>query len=64
MLCSSGQTATLIALLNLGEAGTHVVSASEIYGGTVNLFSVTLKKLGIEFTYIKQNNSEEETQML
>lgn len=52
-LCTtSGQSATLISLLNLLEAGDHFVSAATIYGGTVNLFSVTLKKLGIEVSYV------------
>lgn len=52
-LCTtSGQSALFIAFLNLLEAGDHVVSSATIYGGTVNLLSVTLKKLGIETTYV------------
>lgn len=52
-LCtSSGQAATLIAILNICQAGDHVISSAAIYGGTSNLFAVTLKKLGIEVTFI------------
>jgi len=60
MLTSSGQAATFYALFNICGAGDHVVSASTIYGGTFNLFAVTMKKLGIEFTFIDQDAPEEE----
>ncbi len=59
MLTSSGQAATFYALLNLCSAGDHIVSASAIYGGTYNLLAVTLKKLGIDTTFIDQTASEE-----
>jgi O-acetylhomoserine (thiol)-lyase len=60
-LCTtSGQAATLLAILNLCSAGDSIISTSEIYGGTINLFSFTLKRLGIECIYVKQNASEEE----
>lgn len=60
MLTSSGQAATFYAIFNIASAGDHIVSASAIYGGTFNLFAVTLKKLGIEFTFVDQDSSEEE----
>lgn len=60
MLTSSGQAATFYAIFNIAGAGDHIVSASAIYGGTFNLFAVTLKKLGIEFTFVNQDASEEE----
>lgn len=60
-LCTtSGQSATFIALLNLLESGDHLVTSSTIYGGTVNLFSITLKKFGIEVTFVNPNASKEE----
>ncbi|MDE5753097.1 MAG: PLP-dependent transferase, partial [Oscillospiraceae bacterium] len=52
MCTSSGQAATLLSILNICKAGDSFVSTPEIYGGTVNLFSYTLKKLGIECIYI------------
>ena len=62
-LCtSSGQEATLIAVLNIVSAGEHIVSSATIYGGTINLFAVTLKRLGIECTFVNPNDSEEEIQ--
>lgn len=62
-LCtSSGQCASLISVLNIAKAGDHIVSASTIYGGTVNLFAVTLKKFGIECTFVNPDDSEEELQ--
>lgn len=62
-LCtSSGQAATMISILNICEAGDHFISSSAIYGGTTNLFSVTLKKLGIEVTYVDPDASKEELQ--
>ncbi|MDL2243696.1 O-acetylhomoserine aminocarboxypropyltransferase/cysteine synthase [Bacteroidales bacterium OttesenSCG-928-J19] len=60
MLTSSGQAANFYALFNICSAGDHFVSASAIYGGTFNLFSVTMKKLGIEVTFVNQDASEEE----
>ena len=60
MCTSSGQAATLLSILNLCSAGDSIVSVPEIYGGSINLFSVTLKRLGIECIYVKQDASEEE----
>lgn len=60
MLTSSGQAANFYAVFNICEAGDHIVSSSTIYGGTYNLFGVTLKKLGIDVTFIDPNASEEE----
>ena len=60
MLTSSGQSANFYAIFNICSAGDHFVSASTIYGGTFNLFGVTLKKLGIEVTFIDPEASEEE----
>lgn len=60
MLTSSGQAASLISILNLCNAGDSFIAASAIYGGTVNLFAVTLKKLGIECIWVDNNASEEE----
>lgn len=60
MLTSSGQAANFYAVFNICEAGDHFVSTSAIYGGTSNLFSVTMKKLGIECTFIDQDASDEE----
>lgn len=60
MLTSSGQAANTYAILNICSAGDHVVSASTIYGGTFNLFGVTLKKFGIEFTFVDPDASAEE----
>ena len=60
MLTSSGQAATFYSILNVANAGDHIVSASAIYGGTFNLFAVTLKKLGIEFTFVNQDAGSEE----
>ncbi len=60
-LCtSSGQAASMIAVLNICKAGDHFVSASSIYGGTFNLFAVTLKRLGIDVTFINQRDGDEE----
>ena len=62
-LCTtSGQAAILISLLNVLSAGDHFISASKIYGGTINLFSVTLKRFGIECTFVDPDLSEEELQ--
>ena len=60
MLTSSGQAANFYAVFNICEAGDHVVSTSAIYGGTFNLFAVTMKKLGIDFTFVDQNADAEE----
>lgn len=60
MLTSSGQAANFYAVFNICEAGDHFISTSAIYGGTSNLFSVTMKKLGIECTFIDQDASDEE----
>ena len=60
MLTSSGQAANFYALFNICQAGDHFVTSNEIYGGTYNLFGVTMKKLGIECTFISQEASEEE----
>lgn len=62
-LCTtSGQAASLISLLNIMKAGDHFISAATIYGGTINLFAVTLKRFGIECTFVDQDASEEEIQ--
>ena len=60
MLTSSGQAASFFAFLNICSAGDHIVSANTIYGGSFNLLGVTLKKLGIETTFISQDASEAE----
>lgn len=60
-LCTtSGQSATFISLMNILESGDHFITSSTIYGGTVNLFSFTFKKFGIDCTFIDPNCSEEE----
>ena len=59
-LCTtSGQAATLIAVMNILSAGDHILCASTIYGGTINLLSVTLKRFGIEVSFVDADNSEE-----
>lgn len=60
MLTSSGQAASLLSILNLCSAGDSFISATTIYGGTVNLFSVTLKKLGIECIWVEPDATDEE----
>ncbi len=60
MLTSSGQAANFYAVFNICQAGDHFVTSANIYGGTYNLFSVTMKKLGIECTFIDADASEEE----
>lgn len=62
MLTSSGQAANFYAIFNICQAGDHFVSAASIYGGTYNLFGVTMKKLGIEVTFVDADASEEEIQ--
>lgn len=62
-LCtSSGQAATFLAILNICEAGDHIISCAAIYGGTTNLFTVTMKKMGIEVTLVSPEIKEEELQ--
>jgi O-acetylhomoserine (thiol)-lyase len=60
MLTSSGQAATFFTIFNICSAGDHVVSSSAIYGGTFNLLAITMKKMGIESTFVNQDASEEE----
>lgn len=60
MLTSSGQAANFFALFNLCECGDHIVASSSIYGGTFNLISVTMKKMGIDVTFVHPNATEEE----
>ena len=60
MLLSSGQAASFFAVFNIANAGDHVISSASIYGGTYNLFAVTMKKMGIEFTFVDPDASEEE----
>ncbi len=60
MCTTSGQAATLLSILNICKAGDSFISTTTIYGGTVNLFSYTLKKLGIECIYVSQDDSDEE----
>lgn len=60
VLTSSGQAATFYAVFNICEAGDHVICASAIYGGTLNLLGVTAKKMGIECTFVDADASEEE----
>ena len=60
MCTSSGQAATLLSVLNLCSAGDGIISVPEIYGGTINLFSHTFKRLGIECIYVKQDASDDE----
>lgn len=62
-LCTtSGQAATMVALLNILHAGDHLIASAKIYGGSINLLAVTLKKIGIECTFIDPDASEEEIQ--
>ncbi len=60
MLTSSGQAANFFAIFNIAQCGDHVVASSAIYGGTFNLFSVTMKKMGIDFTFVRPDASAEE----
>ncbi len=60
MLLSSGQAANFFAVFNIANAGDHVVSSASIYGGTFNLFAVTMKKMGIDFTFISPDSTEDE----
>ena len=60
MLTSSGQAASFFSIFNLASAGDHIVSSSTIYGGTYNLFAVTMKRMGIEFTFVSPDCTDEE----
>ena len=60
MLLSSGQAASFYSVFNLASCGDHVVCSSAIYGGTYNLFAVTMKRMGIEFTFVSPDATEEE----
>ena len=60
MLTSSGQAANFFAVFNIAGCGDHVVSAATIYGGTYNLFAVTMKRMGVEFTFVDPDCTEEE----
>ena len=60
MLTSSGQAANFFAIFNIASCGDHVVASSTIYGGTYNLFAVTLKRMGIDFTFVSPDSTEEE----
>lgn len=62
MLTSSGQAANFFAVFNLASCGDHVISSSAIYGGTYNLFAVTMKKMGVDFTFVSPDCTEEELQ--
>ncbi len=62
VLTSSGQAANFYAVFNICEAGCHIVASNEIYGGTFNLFGVTMKKLGIDVTFVNPDSAEEEIQ--
>lgn len=62
-LCTSaGQAATFLSVLNIAEAGSHIITSNSIYGGTTNLFAVTMKKMGIDITMISPDSTEEEIQ--
>ena len=60
VLTCSGQAANFYALFNICEAGSHIVASNEIYGGTFNLLGVTMKKLGIDCTFVSPDASDEE----
>lgn len=60
MLTSSGQAASFYAVFNIASCGDHVVASSAIYGGTYNLFAVTMRRMGIEFTFVSPDCTEEE----
>ena len=62
MLTSSGQAANFYAIFNIASCGDHVVASSTIYGGTFNLFSVTMKRMGIDFTFVSPYATDEEIQ--
>ena len=60
VMTSSGQAANMYAIFNICHAGDHVVCSSAIYGGTFNLFNKTMREMGIDFTFVKPDVSEEE----
>ena len=60
MLTSSGQAASFYSVFNIASCGDHIVSSSAIYGGTYNLFAVTMKRMGIEFTFVAPDCTDEE----
>ena len=60
MLTSSGQAASFFSIFNIASCGDHIVASSALYGGTYNLFAVTMKRMGIEFTFVSPDASEEE----
>lgn len=60
MLTSSGQAANFYSVFNIASCGDHVVSSATIYGGTYNLFAVTMKRMGVEFTFVNPDCSDEE----
>ena len=60
MLTSSGQAASFYAVFNIASCGDHIVSSSSIYGGTYNLFAVTMKRMGIDFTFVSPDCTKEE----
>jgi len=60
MLTSSGQAANFFSIFNIANAGDHVISCSAIYGGTYNLFNVTMRKMGIDFTFVRPDCTDEE----
>ena len=60
--CSSGQTANFLALMNIAKAGDHILSTATLYGGTVNLFGTTMKKMGVEISFIPPESTPEEIQ--
>ena len=62
ILTSSGQAANLFSIINICQAGDHVVCSAQIYGGTFNLFNVSLRKMGIDYTFVDPNASEKEIQ--
>lgn len=62
MLTGSGQAANFYAIFNIAQAGDHIVASSAIYGGTFNLFNVTMRKLGIDFTFVSPTATAEEIQ--
>lgn len=62
MLTSSGQAAIFLSIFNIASCGDHIVSSSSIYGGTFNLFSVTMKRMGIDVTFVSPDCTEEELQ--
>ena len=62
MLTSSGQAANFFATFNIAQNGDHIVASSSIYGGTFNLFNVTMRKMGVDFTFISPDATDEEIQ--